>query len=139
MALSLTRLKILIQNMTRCTKNDSKTDFFSKSVIQFFFWMKTIFSATSLQECTKSQHWRLYGVYWPAKLFFESPFSKNSWFSNNTFFIGNWCVVNILTQVLTQCWKSKQKSISWKKFESKTDNCKSPDPKTDELFRVGLN
>ena len=68
-----------------------------------FFECRKVFPQKLFQECKKSQHWRLYGVYWPAKLFFESRFSKKFWFSNNTFSIENWCVVNILTQFLTLC------------------------------------
>ena len=100
---NLTRLKVLIQNMTRCTKNDSKTVFFQKFRSQFFFEWRKIFPQQLFQECKKSQHWHPYGVFWPAKLFFESQFSKEFWFSNNTFSIENWCVVNILTQFLTLC------------------------------------
>ena len=44
---SLTHLKFLIQYMTRCTKNYSKTDYFQKVWSNFFFWMKTIFFATT--------------------------------------------------------------------------------------------
>ena len=52
-ALSLRHLKFLIQNMTRCTKNDSKTDFVFKIWSKFFFWMKFFFPQQLFQECTK--------------------------------------------------------------------------------------
>ena len=104
MALCLTRLKFLIQIMLRCTKNDSKTDFFQKVWSNFFFLNENNFFRNNFSKSAqKSQHWRFYGVYWPAKLFFESQFSKNLDFLKITFFIENWCVVNILTQVLTLC------------------------------------
>ena len=48
MALSLTRLKLLIQNMTRCTKNDSKADYFQNALL-----LKTTFSEKPFQERTK--------------------------------------------------------------------------------------
>ena len=86
MALSLTHLKFLIQDMTRCTTNDSKTDYFQK------FWSKKIFKKKKttfteqlFQECTKSQLWRFYGVNWPDKWFFESEISNKFWFSQNSF------------------------------------------------------
>ena len=95
-------MKFLIQNMTRCTKKDSQTVFFSKILIPILFLNENNFFRNNFSKnAQKDQHWRLYGVYWPAKLFLVSQFSKKSWFSNNTFFIENWCGVNILTQVLT--------------------------------------
>ena len=96
-------MKFLVQNMTRRTKNASKTDYFQKVWSNCFLNENIFFRINFSKNAQKSQHWRLYGVYWPAKLFFESQFSKEFWFSNNTFSIENWCVVNILTQVLTLC------------------------------------
>ena len=82
----------------KCFKNR----LFSKSLIQFLFLNENKFFRNKFSKnAQKSQHRRPYGVFWPAKLFLVSQFSKKSWFSNNTFFIENWCVVNILTQVLT--------------------------------------
>ena len=97
-------LELLDSKYDALYKNDSKTDFFSKILTPILFLNENIFFCNNFSEnAQKSQHWSLYGVYWPAKFFFESQFSKKFWFSNNTFFIENWCVVNILTQVLTLC------------------------------------
>ena len=63
-----------------------KNRFFSKILIPFFFEWRKIFPQQLFQECKKSQHWRPYGVFWPAKSFFESQFSKKFRFSNNNFF-----------------------------------------------------
>ena len=116
--------KFFYSKLSSCKKNGSKSDafkipdskhdasykkcfknrLFSKSLIQFLFLSENIFFRNKFSKnAQKSQHWRLYGVYSRAKLFFESQFSKKSWFSNNTFFIEDWCVVNNLTQVLTLC------------------------------------
>ena len=74
--LSLTRLKLLIQNMTRCTKIDSETDYFQNALL-----LKTTFSGTTFPRMDKkSQHWRFYGVNWPAKWIFESEFYNKVWF-----------------------------------------------------------
>ena len=81
-----------------------KNRFFSKNLIPILFLKEQKFFRNNFSKnAQKSQHWRLYGVYWPAKSFIESQFSKKFWFSNNTFFIEVWCVVNILTQILTLC------------------------------------
>ena len=115
--------KFFYSKLSSCKKNSSKSDafqiphskhdasykkcfknrLFSKSLIQFFFNENIFFRNQFSKNARKSQHWRLYGVYWRAKLFIERQISKKSWFSDNTFFIEDWCVVNNLTQVLTLC------------------------------------
>ena len=77
--------------------------FFSKYMIQVLFLNDFFFRNNFSKNAQNSLYWRLYGVFWPTILFFESQFSKKSWFSNNTFLTENWCVANILTQVLTLC------------------------------------
>ena len=87
MALSLTHLKFLIQDMTRCTTNYSKTEYFQK------FWPKSSFEKKKnnflrnnfSKNAQKSQLWRFYGVNWPDKWFFENEISNNFWFSQNSF------------------------------------------------------
>ena len=54
MALSMVFLKFLIQNMTRCTKNDSKTDFFQKHWSKNFLSIKRTFSGTILAKKHKT-------------------------------------------------------------------------------------
>ena len=62
MALSLMRLKFLIQNVARCTKNNSKTDYFQKIQI-LFFRIKTVFSATIFPRLHKKASIDVYTVY----------------------------------------------------------------------------
>ena len=133
-------MNFLIQNVTRFTTNDSKTDYLQNFWSKKFFIKKknNFFRNNFSNDAQKSQLWRFFGVNWPDKLFFGSQFSKKNRFSNHTFFIEDWCVVNILTQVLTLCWNALEKSTTWKKFVSKMTRCKVSDSKIEELFKVGL-
>ena len=79
MTLSLTRLKLLIQKLTRCTKNVSKTDFFFKNFDpSSFFWMKTIFSATTFPRMHKKDNNDVFTVYIDQlSHFLRASFPKN--------------------------------------------------------------
>ena len=94
-AISLTHLKFLIQSMTLCTTKDSKIDYFKNFWFKkkFYIKKKHFFQEQHFQECTKKPTLTFFfGVNWPDKIFFESEFSNNFWFSKNSFFIKIWCL-----------------------------------------------
>ena len=84
-------LKFLIQNMTRCTTNDSKTEYvqklWSKNPKKIIKKKNNFLRINFCEHAQKSQLWGFYVVNWPDKWFLECEFCNKFWLSKNSFFI----------------------------------------------------
>ena len=111
LSLSLSRLKNLIQNLTRSFKNDSKTDFFSKILILKFFIKRKKLSGTILLRKSK-------------KACFDVLTVK----------------IDQIKDTLRSSFESQSRNRQdVRSLILKLTHCKSSDPQTDEFFKVGLN